>query len=361
MVLRETLPEPETWEVAIYATDISRRAFEQAKRAVYNPNSVRVVPQDYLAKYFLRKSGMYAIPEKIKGMVYFSDHNLVTDAYDRAMMLNLDIIFCRNVTIYFNLDMTKKVIDNFSRKLVNGGYLFLGHSETLWKISEKFEPIEISNTFLYRKGDPMMPAVEKPFIPSSDDAFEVGIVHEVLPAKPKVEIRKDAAEPQSLYSEAVLAAQSKRYDEALSLLSRIKEEDRHFIQAQIARAGIFANQGKHDEAVSLLNLVLNRDNLCEEAYYLLGILYNRAGDYKKASEMLEKSLYVNSENPAASFHLAEIHLRLNHPTQARRSYRNTLKLLDALPPDQVIPFSEDMTPELLSRTCLKQLEILDRS
>ncbi len=66
-------------------------------------------------------------------------------------MGNWDVIFCRNVTIYFRLESTRRVVENFYESLNPGGYLFVGHSETLTSISDRFEPVEVGGVFLYRK------------------------------------------------------------------------------------------------------------------------------------------------------------------------------------------------------------------
>ncbi len=87
-------------------------------------------------------------------MVDFSYHNLIKEPYPLMLMGNWDVIFCRNVTIYFKFESTRRVVDNFYESLNPGGYLFVGHSETLTSISDRFEVVEIDGVFLYRKPRP---------------------------------------------------------------------------------------------------------------------------------------------------------------------------------------------------------------
>ena len=92
--------------------------------------------------------------EKVRRAVSFQYHNLIKEPYPLALMGNWDVIFCRNVTIYFRLESTRRVVDNLWESLNPGGFLFIGHSETLTSISDRFEPVELGGVFLYRKPIP---------------------------------------------------------------------------------------------------------------------------------------------------------------------------------------------------------------
>jgi tetratricopeptide (TPR) repeat protein len=166
---------------------------------------------------------------------------------------------------------------------------------------------------------------------------------------------------QNLFDTAIQAVKGKEYEKALSLFMRFKAGEPRYHEAQMAQATILANQGRYEEAIAVLKHVLETDNLCEEAYYLLGVLYNRSGRFDKAADMLRKTLYVNPQNPLASFYLAEIYLRQGNSPMARKSFQNTLKTLEGLPSDQVIPLSGDLTARLLSQTCSKQLELIENT
>lgn len=370
MVLLDSLPEPASWEISILATDINRPALDTAARGIYGQNAVSSVPFRYLNTYFQRKENDYYISDKVRKTIFFRDHNLVTEDYSLPAMQSLDIIFCRNVTIYFDLATIKKVIDHFYRKIVVGGHHFLGHSETLWKISDKFEAVEYRNTFFYRKPVTLLAASKRPHIPIPE--LSVGFRRTVRknkkvapapcpPLKPKAGPSPLKEDYGNIFDQAAEASRLKRYDDALALLKRLGPNDPPYDRAQLAQAGILANQGKAEEAITILSGVIGRDNLCELAYYLLGLLYNRSDQDEKAIEMLKKALYVNPENALVSFHLAELYHQTENLPLARKSYENTLKSLEALPQDYEFPLSAEITPLMISQACIKELEMIEKS
>jgi chemotaxis protein methyltransferase CheR len=137
--------------VQILATDVSNAALEAARQGVYGARSVRDVPKEYLNLFFSKKKGKYFLDESIKQMVEFSYFNLVTEPYPLLEMSGWDIIFCRNVTIYFQHESTKKVIHNFYQSLRQGGYLIAGYSESLRYLSDEFTTVQVGGTFVYKK------------------------------------------------------------------------------------------------------------------------------------------------------------------------------------------------------------------
>ncbi|MCX8111064.1 MAG: protein-glutamate O-methyltransferase CheR [Syntrophorhabdaceae bacterium] len=135
----------------IFATDISHRVLESAKKGVYGPYSVRNMDERIIQKFFLKKGDTYTIKENVKKFVKFEHMNLVdTEAYKRFRFM--DMIFCRNVLIYFDEKAKKKVIDNLYESLKPGGFLTIGHAESLHNISRAFKPIMFPGAIAYQKG-----------------------------------------------------------------------------------------------------------------------------------------------------------------------------------------------------------------
>jgi chemotaxis protein methyltransferase CheR len=367
MILMQTLPEPETWDISLLATDISHQALDLARTGVYDKKSSESVPQEYLWKYFEKCEGGYAVRDRIKKLIKFDFHNLVTDSYSHISMVALDIIFCRNVTIYFTLDTTKKVIDRFHTKLSTPGYLFLGHSESLWKISDKFAPVEYPGAFVYFRdpGKGTVAPVPAPFTPIPKAARQgEPIPYSNIQWIPEVdaETKSVARKPMdSVLASAAEAMKHKDYEKALSLLKEISAGDPHYNQAQLMQTTILSNQGKDAEAIRMLEELIGRDALIEDAYCLLGTLYQRGGNPEKAAAMFNRALYVNPMNPIASFQIAENHLRSGHIAKARKAYENTLKALDEYADQQIIPMADDFTASLLSQICQRELDIIDQA
>src|SRR3990167_9188197 len=124
--------------VSIYATDISEGALKRAKEGIYNKSSMRAIDKEMLNKYFTHRDGHYFLGDQVKRRVRFETVNLV-EPYFLMEEESIDIVFCKNVIIYFRLDTVKKLIRRFYNALTDGGCLFVGHSESLWQISDDFE------------------------------------------------------------------------------------------------------------------------------------------------------------------------------------------------------------------------------
>jgi chemotaxis protein methyltransferase CheR len=137
MVLRDYSERVAGFEFGIHATDISTQVLDSARLAVYNQEKADPIPIGFKKKYLLRSKDrtkkLVRIAPEIRSLVQFSRLNLMEHNY--ATMSEMDVIFCRNVIIYFDRPIQEMLIRNFYRYLRVGGYLFLGHSETLCGIS----------------------------------------------------------------------------------------------------------------------------------------------------------------------------------------------------------------------------------
>ncbi len=134
----------------LIGSDISASALESARRAVYNSYSVRNVPEQYLKRYFKPNGHSYELDPCIKNSVRFMKINLIDDK-DLRLVKNVDVIFCRNVLIYFDNASKHKCISALYDRLSDGGYLFIGTSETLHNITRAFKPVVMDKVVVYQK------------------------------------------------------------------------------------------------------------------------------------------------------------------------------------------------------------------
>lgn len=138
-------------KVKIYATDISMQSLEVAKIGVYDKDKVANISDEYLNKYFDEMpNGKYKVKDYIKDMVSFEYHNLITP---NNRYLNIDIVFCRNVLIYFDNESVKLTVNRFYDILNKHGFLFIGHSESLFGLDTKFKFNNIDNSIVYTKSE----------------------------------------------------------------------------------------------------------------------------------------------------------------------------------------------------------------
>ena len=149
MLLREHFPQLSSWTVQLLASDISSSVLARANSGRYNQHEIsRGLPESFLKKYFQPSGNEWQIREHIRQMVEFSQLNL-TETF--APIPQMDIIFLRNVLIYFDLEMRKTILTRVRQILQPDGYLFLGGGETTVNLDDTFEPVQFNKAVCYRK------------------------------------------------------------------------------------------------------------------------------------------------------------------------------------------------------------------
>ena len=141
----------EGWDIEIFGNDISRKVLKKARSARYSLTSFRTTPIELQQRFFHQvDANTYELIPAVRSMVSFGHINLL-DEKSAAYILPADVIFCRNVLIYFDRPTRDRVLGLFYRKLKRGGYLLLGHSENLINVSTEFELVTLPNDLVYRK------------------------------------------------------------------------------------------------------------------------------------------------------------------------------------------------------------------
>jgi chemotaxis protein methyltransferase CheR len=138
------------WDIEIFGSDINQRVLQTARSGVYRKNSFRTTEPYFLRKYFKSEEGSYRISDGVKQYVNFSHLNLL-DPFKVKLVGKMDIVFCRNVLIYFDHPSRRKLIDMFHERLVDGGYLLLGHAESLINLSTAFNLKHFKFDMVYQK------------------------------------------------------------------------------------------------------------------------------------------------------------------------------------------------------------------
>jgi len=156
MTIADSLSFADSWNVEILATDVGRHALKHAERGIYKGRSIASVKEKQLANHFSGVNSGYQVKPRLRKMVSFAQMNLASAVYVGRM----DVIFCMNVLIYFSEERRHSLVQRFYDTLEPGGYLFLGHSESISKMPVKFQAIVLNDCILYRK--PTADELQKP-------------------------------------------------------------------------------------------------------------------------------------------------------------------------------------------------------
>ncbi|MET0792356.1 MAG: CheR family methyltransferase, partial [Polyangiaceae bacterium] len=148
MLTRERAADPR-WDIAIHAVDLNPKALERARQARYSSWALRETPEHAQRQHFTLEGRDYLLSKAIRESVRFEEGNLVAD--DSWVPESFDVIFCRNVLMYFTPDNAQRVVARFARALAPGGVLFLGHAENLRGLSQDFDLRHTHGTFYYQR------------------------------------------------------------------------------------------------------------------------------------------------------------------------------------------------------------------
>ncbi|MRS13106.1 MAG: tetratricopeptide repeat protein [Actinobacteria bacterium] len=347
----------------ILGTDVSTKALARAKAGVYGTRAMLNVPDDVVSRYFeATPNGDHRVTDRVRKYVDFGYQNLIREPYPLSLMGNWDIIFCRNVTIYFRLESTRRVVQNFYDSLNEGGYLFIGHSETLTSVSDTFEAVEIGGVFLYRKppsrkffnfaqAAPAARASRGATPPATAAAPRSKVVRE--PRKPvEPQPAEVAADP---LEQARADLKEGHPERVLEIVNQVLEVDPNNADAHLLFGYVHADAGDYDEAMRASHRALAINPLLPAARYILGIIYQRQGDAIRAVSELKKTLYIDADFAIAHLNLANIYKAQRKWDAAAKEYENALKSLKKSPNGQWTEYSGGFQADLLVRTCERSL------
>ncbi len=323
MLLDRLIPDFEKWNLTILATDINPRFLRKAAQGIYGAWSFRDTPGWLRERYFTRrKGGRFEIQPRIRRMVTFSYLNLAEDAYPSLVNGTnaMDVIFCRNVLMYFAQERARKVVDKLHRSLIDGGWLITSPAETSTVLFSAFTAIEFPGAFLYRRiaaAGPRTTAVRHP-VPSYQGDWEATAAHapEVLP---------EAG-----------GEQAKEAEDADS-----REHDEREMPQRKARA--CADEGRLAEAIDWCEKAIAADKLNPAHYYLLAAICQERGQSEIAERSLGRALYLEPDFVLAHFALGNLCLSGGRQREARRHFGNALTLLRACPADALLPESDGLS------------------
>ncbi|PLX80994.1 MAG: histidine kinase [Desulfuromonas sp.] len=348
MLMLEKFPGLLDWDIKILATDINKRSLRRAREGVYRPHALRYLRDDYRQRYFRQFEQHYLVKPLVRQWVEFDYLNLQSNTYpaEGNGTANLDLILCRNVMIYFNLETMRSIIARFRQCLKPDGYLFLGHSETLQNVSEEFQRHQCHGAYFYR------PKVDKP--------VEQSPAPSPPPAKPVVAEVPVEPEPSFDFNEtlarALQAFDGEDFPESERLFKEILAERQDSVLAMVGLGMICVNRGEFDSARSWCARAIGCDDLCPDAYLLRGVILDAEEQLERAVVEFQKVLWLDSGFVVAHYLLSKVHLRLGKDDQARRSLRNALIQLEKSDEENTIPWSGGISRSVFMEICRRDME-----
>lgn len=353
----------------VLGTDVSTSALDRAREGVYPSRALLNVPHSISTRFFEPTANGHRVVDKVRAPVTFQYHNLIKEPFPLGLMGNWDIIFCRNVTIYFRLESTRRVIQNFYDALNPGGYLFVGHSETLTSISDHFDPVEVGGVFLYRKPHPRRPSFSAKLSDSSVSPTRsrtttaqrrerLRSVPREVPAAESTSILQPANEELSA---TVLLAQAKEASaeghaaQALSIAEEVLQAEPDNVQALLITAWARLDMGDLDGAFDDARAALEMDPLLATARYIVGMIYLRRDDVDGAVAEFKRTVYSDQGFVLAHLNLGNILKAQGSMSIACRHYENAVKAMYSNPEGDWTTFMGGFKQDLLAQTCERSL------
>ncbi|MBI3853102.1 MAG: tetratricopeptide repeat protein [Verrucomicrobia bacterium] len=353
--LDQAIPDLPDWNVTILATDINERFLQKAAAGVYGEWSFRESPAWFKERYFHRTSdGRHAILPEIKKRVTFMNLNLAEDVYPSlATDTNaMDVIFCRNVLMYFTPPQARKVVRNLRCALVDDGWLAVSPSEGLQALSSRFVLVNFPGVILYQKSDAKVHA-EQPWTLSSHREpaeFVAPAFEATLPWTPPTPVDLPPEEPASPESAptpldvATSFYQQGRYAEAAdTLLASLTANAAPDPQAFSLLARALANQGRLAGALTWCERWVAADKLDPSGHYLRAVVLQELGDHEPARRSLQRALYLQPDFVLAHFALANLARSRDEIAGAEKHFTTALRLLRRCQPGDLLPESDGLT------------------
>lgn len=293
MVLAEH-PLLSGWSWSILATDVDEEALETARRGFYSEKAVAAVPSELKERYFTPQAGGWLFSPRLLQRITYRYLNLVAEPFP-AFPQPFDIIMLRNVLIYFRLASQRRVLGNIATALAPDGFLFLGPAETVWQVSDRFEPVDLGACFVYRRqlserSTPLRPGPAPPRKAQKPAAPE----RKAPPPQPKREAQPAAPKPET---------------------------------EPLAEAVAFLSQGRLGEAQEALRQLLAANPADAQAHALEGYIHEVAGRPAEAIAAFRACLYLEPDLFQARLLLAHALRRAGETTRAQAEYRHLLSTL----------------------------------
>ena len=362
--LSRVIPDLKDWNITILATDINPHFISMAEQGVYTKWSLRGTSPDISKKYFTEiAKRRYRIHPRFKEMVDFSYLNLSQDVYPSLDNNTnaMDIIFCRNVLMYFTEERWNEVIQRFYHTLVNGGWLIVSPAEVSNMLYQQYAHVIFPEMTIYKK-DSAKAIAKATYLPTISTEPRSKLPDLVIPTpKPKGLERKpppprkvhhpsSVKQPEDAYNDALTLYDQGRYleaaEELVSLLAEKKSNRKKVppdgdVIALMTRA--YANLGKLDEALTWCEKGIAGDKMVPKLHYLRATILQEKELVEEALISLRRAVYLDPDFILAYFMLGNLTQRKGKLRESKKHFANAILLLDAIEPEEILHDSGGMT------------------
>jgi chemotaxis protein methyltransferase CheR len=371
MVAHEAIGDP-SWKVSVRAVDLNPSALERAKGGRYSAWALRETSAEMRAKWFREDGRDVRLGDNIRAMVTFELANLASENFSLWQAAAYDVIFCRNALMYFEPDQMRAVIERIARSLSPGGFLFLGHAETLRGVSDRFHLCNTHETFYYRLKDGAEPASERivPFVPEQARprtpllGQDVAWFDEIRRASERVAaLLPDTNAPEACRESsapfdsapALDLLRQERFAEALHEVRANAAAPRQDIDALLLEAVLLIHCGQiaaADDAVSSL-LRFNERNAA--AHYVRALCREQEGAVGSAIEHNRAAARLDPTFAMPRLHLGLLMRRSGDREAARREFTQALELFRREGESRILMFGGGFGRQALIDLCVSAL------
>jgi chemotaxis protein methyltransferase WspC len=293
---------------AVDGFDISNQALGKAARAIYGRNSFRGAELAFRDRYFRPEKTGFALVEEVRKSVSFAQRNVVEEDFARRPG-EYDMIFCRNVLIYFDQLTQQRVLRNLSAALRTNGVLFVGPAESFQVALAGFSSIPQPQAFAFRKADPPSFEVPPPRLPPIRTAAASRPGRPADAGRPKPRVPVPSAGARSRFQHGSAAAPLEKAGDDVTLARRL------------------ADSGDLASALVLAERSLTTSIPTAEAYHVLGVIRDATGDSTAAMAAYRKALYLEPDHLDALLHLAFL-LERNGDAGSARRFRDRARRIE---------------------------------
>jgi chemotaxis protein methyltransferase CheR len=354
-------------EVEIVATDLNPAAVDRAQMGEFPQRRMSGLTPERIGRFFDPIDGGFRVKPTLGRRIRFGTHNLADpDWGELGQPAGFDLILCRNVIIYFGVETIRRVMDHFHDALRPEGYLFLGYSESLFKVYDRFRMVEVDAAFVYRhltaehaprkvsprpQIRPELVALRPPVVVSGGPAA-VEVV-ETLAMQPP------PRSPSERLAEISAEIERGGFSDAQTQLEAWVAQDGDQLPALLTLGNLFGLTGAPDRARECFERVLSREPLCVDAHVFRATAAFQAASLQEARVELTRAIFLEPSLALAHYLLAQVDEREGHLNSARRSYRNAISQLRT-PQRPLAGYYPDLPePEAIERAARYALSALE--